>query len=183
MAHHHRTFTDAETYAIIGAAMEVHRTLGCGFLESVYRRALAIELALREVPFAAEVPIDVVYKGKRLPHGFRADFVCYASIVVEVKALAALGNVEHAQVINYLQAADLSRAILLNFGAASLQHRRFVRRLSGQDDPVAATGRDMGMDSSLPALVRRPLTKRPQEPRGVPDHRDGCGGSADTRRE
>jgi GxxExxY protein len=129
-------FSDPETYSIIGAAMDVHRTLGNGFLESVYRRALAIEFQRRAVPFEAEVLIDVTYKGERLPHGFRADFLCHTSVIVEVKALAALSNLEHAQVINYLKAASLHRAVLLNFGRPSLEHHRIVWRLQADRDPV-----------------------------------------------
>jgi GxxExxY protein len=179
---HHRTFTDPETYAIIGAAMEVHRTLGCGFLESVYRRALAIEFELRKVPFAAEVPIDVVYKGDLLPNGFRADFICHASVIVEVKSLGALGSIECAQVLNYLKATALNRAILLNFGTPSLQHRRFVRRLALQRDPLALGDRT-AHDSAHVVLAATCLTERPHEPACVPDDGDGRRGSADAGRE
>ena len=129
-------FNDPETYAIIGAAMEVHRVLGCGFLESVYRAALAIELELRSVPFVNEVPIPIRYKKRLLPMHYRADFVCFGTVLVEVKALDGLGPVEAAQVLNYLKGARLQRAILINFGATRLQHRRLVWRLAPDDDPT-----------------------------------------------
>ena len=178
----HASFADPETYSIIGAAMDVHRTLGNGFLESVYRRALAIELHRRAVPFEAEVFIDVMYKGERLPHGFRADFICHASVIVEVKALAALSNLENAQVINYLKATSLHRAVLLNFGRPSLEYRRIVWRLHSHRDPVRAPAT---ADEPSPASIAGvpPLPKRPEEPAGVPRHDDGRDGAADTWRE
>ena len=93
---------DAETHAIIGAAIEVHRRLGAGFLESVYQEALATELQHQGVPFAREVAIPVIYRDIQLTSSFRADFVCYGSIIVELKALRQLTDTEHAQVIHYL---------------------------------------------------------------------------------
>ena len=117
---------DAETFAIIGAAMEVHRLLGSGFLEAVYQAALAVEFTSRAVPFEREVEVPVFYKGIQLPCGYRADFVCNGGIIVELKAIQRLSNIEYAQVINYLRATEHKRALLINFGAQSLQHKRFV---------------------------------------------------------
>ena len=117
---------DARTYAIIGAAIEVHRRLGHGFLEPVYQEALAIELIDRDVPFSREVEISIQYKGRPLACGYRADFLCYESIIVELKAIRAITKVEEAQIINYLRATKLRLALLLNFGTPSLQQRRFV---------------------------------------------------------
>jgi GxxExxY protein len=117
---------DPRTYALIGAAMEVHRQLGCGFLEPVYNEAYSIELTAKSVPHLREVELPVFYKGQRLGTTYRADFICFDSIVVELKALASLGRVEEAQIINYLKATKYSTGLLLNFGAASLEYRRFA---------------------------------------------------------
>jgi GxxExxY protein len=117
---------DPRTHAIIGAAMEVHRQLGCGFLEPVYQEALAIELANQAVPFRREVELPVFYKGQKLNASYRADFICFDEIVVELKALAKLGGIEEAQLINYLKATGLDLGLLINFGARSLEYRRFT---------------------------------------------------------
>jgi GxxExxY protein len=117
---------DPRSYAIIGAAIEVHKQLGCGFLESVYQEALAIELSLRQVPFRREVKLPVSYKGQVLLTSFYADFICFDSLVVELKALANMSGSEEAQLINYLKATRYKVGLLLNFGAKSLQHRRLV---------------------------------------------------------
>lgn len=118
---------DPKTYAIIGAAaMEVHRQLGCGFLEAVYQEALAFEFEQRQIPCQREVELAIFYKGQRLNTSYRADFICYDSVVVELKALAKLGGVEEAQIINYLKATGLEIGMLLNFGATSLEYKRFA---------------------------------------------------------
>jgi GxxExxY protein len=106
--------------------MEVHWSLGAGFLEAVYHEALALELLERGVPFAREVEFPIEYKGRPLSCGYRADFVCFGEVVVELKSQRVLTAIDHAQVINYLKATGLNRALLINFGAASLEHKRFV---------------------------------------------------------
>jgi GxxExxY protein len=117
---------DPRTFALIGAAIEVHRTLGPGFLEAVYQEAFTKELSRRDIPFRAEADVPVFYKGDRLSTVYRADFVCFESVIVELKAIKQLTVVEEAQVINYLRATGFRVGMLFNFGAPSLQHKRFV---------------------------------------------------------
>ena len=117
---------DPQTYAIIGAAMEVHRTLGPGFLEAVYQESLAIELAERRIPFQQEVLIGINYKGKELNCTYRADYICYDEVLVELKAVSKMGINEEAQIINYLKATGLKRGLLVNFAESQLRYKRFV---------------------------------------------------------
>ncbi len=117
---------DPRTHAIIGAAMEVHKELGCGFLEPVYQEALGIELADRGIRHQAQVEIPITYKGRLLQSKYRADFLCYESVVTELKALSALSGIEEAQVINYLKASGHETGLLLNFGKESLEFQRFA---------------------------------------------------------
>ena len=116
-----------EVYAIIGAAIEVHKTLGMGFLESVYQEALEIESASRKLPFVAQPRIELSYKGHRLQKEYIPDFIFYDQIVVEIKALRHLTSNEEAQILNYLKATKRKVGILINFGSrGKLEWRRFV---------------------------------------------------------
>ena len=117
---------DDQTYQIIGAALEVHKELGCGFLEPVYQEALELELSDRKIPFRAQAEIPVFYKGRKLRATYRADALCYDSVILELKTPGKVGDVEMAQVLNYLKAGRQERGLLVNFGTRSLQHRRFV---------------------------------------------------------
>lgn len=115
-----------EAYALVGAAMEVHSCLGPGFLEAVYGDAFAMELTARGIPFEREVSIDILYKGRILPHRYQADFVAYDGIIVELKAIRALGDIEKAQTINYLKATRQPLALLVNFGSPKLEWIRLA---------------------------------------------------------
>jgi GxxExxY protein len=117
---------DPQTFAIIGAAMEVHTEQGPGFAERVYQESLEIELGFRGIPFAREVEIPVYYKNRRLDAIYKADFICFESVIIEAKALAALSDAHMEQTLNYLKATKLQRGLLLNFGAPRLQYRRVV---------------------------------------------------------
>ena len=120
------TNRDPETFAIIGAAMAVHTTLGKGFLGRVYQEALAIEFREREIPFQMESEIPIRYRGTVLDTKYPADFVCYGEIIVELNALSKMNDAHLEQIIHYLKATELKRGILLNFGANQLDHRRVV---------------------------------------------------------
>ena len=113
-----------ESYAIIGAAIEVHKQLGCGFTEYVYQEAFAEELKLREIPFEREKVFTVIYKGKELSKEFRADFVCCNRIIVELKAVSDFTEEHYAQVYNYLKASGLQLGLLINFSKTSLEYKR-----------------------------------------------------------
>jgi GxxExxY protein len=118
---------DPRTFAILGAAFEVHRHLGHGFLEAVYQDALEAEFSSRGIPFRREVELLVLYKGQPLATSYRADFVCHESIIVELKAIEAVGDSQIAQVLNYLKATGFGLGLLLNFGTPSLEYRRLIR--------------------------------------------------------
>lgn len=118
---------DPRTYEIIGAAMEVHRELGSGFLENVYHDAMEVEFGSRGIPFKREVSAPVMYKGQQLGAPYRIDFVCYGAVIVELKALGRISSKEESQVIHYLKATRVELGLLLNFGAGSLEYKRLVR--------------------------------------------------------
>jgi GxxExxY protein len=120
---------DKETYSIIGAAMSVHRELGNGFLEAVYQEALEREFKFLNIPYEREKKLPINYRGETLKTYYKTDFICYGSVIVELKALQHLSGNEEAQIINYLKASQLHKALLINFGTKSLQHKRLVLNL------------------------------------------------------
>ncbi len=123
---------DKDTYAIIGAAITVHKELGCGFLEGVYQEALEHEFIFENIAYKREVKLPIYYREKILRSYYKADFVCYESVIVAIKALQAVSGIEEAQVINYLKASGMHRTLLINFGLKSLQYKRIVLNLHEQ---------------------------------------------------
>jgi len=105
-----------EVFLIQGAIFEVNVQMGAGFLEAVYQECLAMELAARGIPFAADIPLALSYKGRPLRQTYRANFICFDRIIVELKALAALLLEQRAQVLNYLRVTGLKLGLLVNFG-------------------------------------------------------------------
>ncbi len=112
---------DRLAYAVIGAAIEVHRNLGPGFLESVYEEALAVELELCGIPFARQVGIAVGYKGRPVGES-RLDFLIAGELILELKAVEGLGVIHEAQVMSYLKATGKKLALLINFNTIILKH-------------------------------------------------------------
>lgn len=131
---------DPQTYAIIGACMAVHTELGHGFLEAVYQEALEIEFARRQIPFVREMPLVIHFAGIPLRTRYSADFFCYDTIIVELKALSALAPAHQAQTIHYLKATRCVRALLVNFGAPRLEYKRLV--LTHSSRSLSADGAD-----------------------------------------
>ncbi len=115
-----------ETFAIIGACMEGHNTLGRSFSEKVYQDALEQEFILRNIPYEREKHLMIKYKDVTLAHDFFVDFICYNKVIVELKAVSELDNENREQVINYLHAANKQVGLLVNFRTSSLTHERFV---------------------------------------------------------
>ena len=112
-------------YAIVGCAMEVHKTLGPGFLESVYENALKVELERNGLNYKTQVAFPVVYKDHHIKD-FVCDMVVDNKIIIELKALKNLSDIERAQVINYLKVTHLELTLLINFGKKSLEYERLV---------------------------------------------------------
>lgn len=119
-------YREEETFKIIGICMEVHRNLGPGLLEVVYKDALEIEFKANNLPFEREKEFSIEYKGVILPHKFYADFIVNEDIVLEVKAIKEFSGEHTAQVLNYMKLSDSEIGLLVNFQNKSLQHKRLV---------------------------------------------------------
>lgn len=115
-----------ESYLIIGARMEVHKKLGAGFLESVYAEALGIEFKKLNIPYEREKKLAIFYDNKPLTKYFKADFVCYDSIIIELKSSKYLNEEDHRQTKNNVKATQFKLGLLVNFGTPSLTYKRIV---------------------------------------------------------
>ena len=117
-----------EVYAIVGAALEVYKELGRGFLEPVYQEAMEIELKTRGIPFESQKKLVIFYKEKALNQNYIPDFECYSQIIVELKALDKLTPKEESQILNYLKATGYRVGLLINFGSlGGLEWKRYIR--------------------------------------------------------
>ncbi len=126
-----------ETYEIIGAAMAVHKALGNGFLESVYEEALEREFIKQQIPYLRQHKLNVLYNNEPLDKYFKADFLCYDSIIVEIKAATFIHSDNMRQTINYLNAVSKPVGLLVNFGEASLKWKRFINSKALPSAPSA----------------------------------------------
>ena len=115
-----------EVFKLVGLCMEIHRELGKGHDEVIYKDALVVELQSGKIPFSRELKYEVRYKGVILPHHYRADFVVWDKILFEAKAVERLTDAHVKQVMNYLAASKLELGLLVNFGSDSLEWKRVV---------------------------------------------------------
>jgi len=115
-----------ESYRIIGACMEVHKKLGTGFLESVYSEALELEFKKVNIPYEREKKLPVFYDNQPMKKYFKADFVCFNAIIIELKATKFLIEVDHRQTVNNVKATKFKLGLLVNFGTPSLTYQRIV---------------------------------------------------------
>ena len=117
-----------ESYRIIGACMKVHNALGAGFLEAVYHEALEAEFQKQNIPYRKEVSLDLYYNGQKLKKSYRADFICYDEIIIEIKAVSFMPKAFQSQVRNYLRATNYRLGVLVNFGEPSLIYKRILNK-------------------------------------------------------
>ena len=130
----------AESYSIVGACFTVYREKGCGFLEAVYQECLAIELEHQGIPFVEQKPLTLRYRDRTLRQTYKADFICYGKILVELKAVSRLTDEHRAQVLNYLHATDLRLGLLVNFGHhPKVEHERLLINSSTVEPPDFAS--------------------------------------------
>ena len=116
-----------KSYAIMGACFNVYKTMGCGFLESVYQECLELEFEYQGIPFLSQNELLLTYRDKELKQKYRADFICFEKIIIELKATSELIIKHESQIINYLHATKFKLGILVNFGHhPKLEYKRFV---------------------------------------------------------
>jgi len=116
-----------EVFNIIGCAMNVSNNLGFGFLEAVYQEALEIEFSDLKLPFESQKKIRISYKNKFLKKEYIADFLCYNTIIIEIKAIKRISEIEEAQLLNYLKATGFPLGLIINFGNSKLEWKRYAK--------------------------------------------------------
>jgi GxxExxY protein len=126
----HKILYKDESYKIIGCCMNVHGELGAGFLEAVYEEALEKEFQSQQVPYKKQVKLDLYYQGQKLNKTYRADFICYENIILEIKVVQNTPIAFYKQLRNYLKATNLELGLLINFGSSSLTYKRVLNKLS-----------------------------------------------------
>ena len=184
---------DPKAYTIMGCAMRVHSTLGAGFLESAYGDALEIEFANAGIPFVREDEVRIFYGGQPLKTAYRADFTCYGrEYIVELKAVRVLTKIEWAQVIHYMRATQIKRALLINFGRERIQYDTFdldhLPAVSVLDGSVPAAKSQMGAVSfktvnaecgaRSPSILRSGTAERSETAEGRESHTDRSSSTA-----
>ena len=132
-----------ETYRVLGACFEVYNEMGCGFLEPVYQECLELEFRHEQSPFESQKTLKIIYKGDELEKRYQPDFICYESVVVEVKAVSRTTGEHRAQLLNYLLAANLDVGLLVNFGHfPKLEYERLLsRRLADLCESGSSVGK------------------------------------------
>lgn len=115
-----------ESYKIIGISMNIHSTLGNGFLEAVYCEVLEKEFVKNNIPYQREVKLDLFFNGEKLDKKYKADFICFDNIILEIKAVSFIHENFTKQTLNYLKAADKKLGLLINFGEKSLKYKRII---------------------------------------------------------
>lgn len=115
-----------ESYQLIGICMNIHSTLGFGFLEAVYCEILEKEFVRMNIPFQREVKLDLYFNGIKLEKQYKADFVCYDDIILEIKSVSFLHENFTKQTLNYLKATEKKLGLLINFGEKSLKYKRII---------------------------------------------------------
>jgi GxxExxY protein len=143
--------TDKElSHAIIGAAIEIHRTLGPGLLEAVYEECLAREFTLRNILFERQKPIPLVYKDLKLECGYRLDFLVSGRIVLEIKSIEAIAPIHESVMLTYLRLSGTSLGLLINFNVPILKDgiRRYVWRYEEKDNAEAQSGAEARKDET-----------------------------------
>ena len=119
---------EKETYRILGACFEVYNDKGCGFLEAVYQECLTIEFKLQSIPYRAQLPLELKYKGVVLEQKYQPDFLCFDQILLEIKSVKNIIDEHRAQLHNYIKATGLRLGLLVNFGHhPKLEYERIIR--------------------------------------------------------